>query len=55
MTGDQWEALFDLWHHRDHEKHLFKDLGELEARIEQLEAFMKAAKLDAAERARVGL
>ena len=54
-TGDTWSALFDLWHKQAHDRQTLKDLGELERRIVQLEAYMKAAKLDAAERARVGL
>ena len=59
MSSDQWEALFDLWHAKAHAKgaleekrQLWDRLKDLERDVVVLEAFMKAAKLDAAERAR---
>ena len=58
-VADQWEALFDLWHAKAHAKgpleekrQLWDRLKDLERDVIVLEAFMKAAKLDAAERAR---
>ncbi len=48
--SDEWEALFDLWHHRAHEasiqvkNDLFADLAELERRIVKLEAYVSARR-----------
>ncbi len=48
-VADAWEALFSLWHERDHDLNvpwidLLRRLEDLERRIVKLEAFMAARK-----------
>ena len=44
-VGDQWEALFRIWHERAHDApELLKDLRALERRIVKLEAFIGAVR-----------
>ena len=58
--GDEWEALFDLWHQRAHgpsikeKRRLFSDLEDLEARIVKLEAWQKSLQEQIAREARLG-
>ncbi len=46
-VGDEWEALFGIWHERAHNyevQTLDRDMKLLESRIVKLEAFMAALR-----------
>ena len=51
--GDEWEALFQIWHERAHENEKwYREGAALKRRIVKLEAYVMARRLEASERAK---